>query len=852
MRQIPLYKDTPLAAVEVATPIDSDPSCQLCKFGESARNICMMAEGDPGGILIVGEYPGVMEDRAGIPFSGPAGRYVRKLVNSYFDGPVAYDNGIRCAPGSTAIGDKQLAACRGHLAATIREVQPKRVIAMGNKAINSVLGRSVQAQSVRRGYGWLYNEDIDGTCTPIPVFELMNPVSAMRNRFLRNWFESDLRYALNCAMPALPPWEEYCYVVENAQDAEYACEALRQELWFSFDTETAGMMYKKEFQVVTLAAVARYSNEVFVWDRDGLIRKPTRGPLIKLLNDRQVKKVGQNLKYDAHAVDSGLGAELANYHGDSRLWRRLLYADVDASLDVMAELVGLGGIKGEAEEALVKACRVIAKARREYIKDKDSFLLDPNGVDPLILAACENPDESSKTYAYGLLPWEILVRYCARDALSTARVCELLEKRLEKNAPVKRVWDVIVKDANQSIKQIECWGIPTSMENAKLYQKHLETKMDDVQNRFAQYKDLKPNSPASVSALLFKKIGLHPPKLTNSGGPSTDSESLKALKGQHPVVDDLLEWRRLTKLHGFAKGIQRHICDDERIHPSFKIDGTRTGRLSAVNPNLQNIARPKDVESKMARDLFVAREGYIFVEADFSQLELRVASMLCQDPKMLKIWQSGVDYHQKTAELISQVAWGIPPSEVTKEHRSKAKVPNFGVIYGMTPKGLAGKIGCTVQEAENIVNAIKGQFTVFNRWCKQQIINARKTGYTHTWWDGQEARRRPLVNIADPDDRRRNGAENASLNTPVQGTASDFCLASIVQLVKWLKEDAVPAELVLTVHDSVMFHVEESAKDEVCYNAVRIMESWPSAGVPLVADLKVGTAWGSLEDYKLA
>jgi DNA polymerase-1 len=237
---------------------------------------------------------------------------------------------------------------------------------------------------------------------------------------------------------------------------------------------------------------------------------------------------------------------------------------------------------------------------------------------------------------------------------------------------------------------------------------------------------------------------------------------------------------------------------------------------------------------------------------DYSQLELRVASMLCQDPKMLAIWQSGVDYHQRTAELISKVAWGIDPSQVTKEHRSKAKVPNFGVIYGMTSRGLAAKLGCSVREAEKIINAIKGEFVVFDRWCKDQVAQARKTGFVWTWWAGLPARRRPLFNVDSRAPGKRSNAENGAVNTPVQGTASDFCLASITELVPWIIKSKLPVELVLTVHDSIMFHARSDVLEEVAVNAQRIMTQWESAGVPLVADMKRGISWGSLVDYKLA
>lgn len=1165
MKAIQLYAETPEAAVEREPALVANPNCQQCGLCDEASSVCMRAAGEPGGVLLVGDYPGAVEDKRGVPFTGKTGRFLQRYAATIWAGPIAVDNAVRCYPkrGAGAVGKAEVEACRGYLAHTVRLVKPQRIVAMGGKAIQGVLGRSVPLMSVRRGYGWLYNRNINDSDDPIPVFELFNPVHALRNKFMRKMFEADLRWALTCEIPQPPPWEEDCYVIENRIDSEIACNILRSAEWFAYDCEAVGIQYKKDYVVISLAACARGSSTVYVWDRTALYTPGIFEPLGALLRDPNVGKTGQNLKYDAHAVDCAFGVELQNYKGDARLQRRLLAADVDASLDVLAELVGLGGIKEEAQKALKKAQTGLTAARKRFREDPEGERLVIDN--PILLSACINADEKPKTYTYGLIDNTVMLRYNARDALTTARACELTEGRLEKEPVVNRVWTEIVSKANYSIKTVERWGIPTRELNVKRYQSHLDRKMQVIKTRFDKYEGLNLNSPKSVGNLLYKQLGLHPPKTTDTGESSTDHETLEALRGQHAVVDDLLEWRRLGKLFGFAKGIERHICPDGRIHPSFKIDGTRTGRISCTEPNLQNISRPKDEDAKFARDLFVAEAGWELLEADYGQLELRVGTMLSQDPEMLKIWLEGVDYHQRTAELVSEIAWGIPSSQVTKEHRSIAKcfhpetevltrcgwkkivdllpneevmqaiptkdrdivlewvVPNevftkkhpsntlinfkseginlrvtpdhrmltwtakgyardvlaqdfthstqyfsnagrlegvkccdeillrlavalqadghitprgavrfgftklrkiirlekllkdaglkyscsdiniggkdgktfyisaknsasfcellgenkifpwwwlnfthdlreiivqeamywdgyrgtkcrmfsftskfeqnvdvlqaiassigrktrktikinkfgrsyfylsvkqqsytkiecvkavqeiftdevvclsvpstyvlvraggvpvvtgqtinFGSIYGMTASTLAKRLGCSGQEATKIMTAILGKFKVFDKWCKDQVELARRTGFVWTWWAGERARRRPLFDILSQDSKRKSNAENAAKNTCIQGTASDFCLASITELVPWLINSKLPAELVLTVHDSIMFHVRSDVVEEVAHNAQRIMTQWESAGVPLVVDMKRGESWGSLEDYKLA
>jgi len=845
VKRLPLYPDLPLAAVEEATPRSVSAMCNLCSLGRGVQNVCMKAEGDAGGLLVVGDYPGRAEDEKGRPFTGDAGLYLRRLLKRYWDGPVALDNALRCSPGNREVTPAQVGHCRGYLAKTLREVQPVAVVTLGAKAALSVLDRSPPLMSVRRAHGWLYNEDVDDTGAAVPVFMLPNPVAALRNRFIRQWFENDLRWALQ-ATPTPPPWDKGYWMVETARDAEAACDMLRAADWFAYDVETCGPLYEPEFQIISLAACAKGSRDPLVWSRDAMTNG-CAAPLREMMSDAAVRKVGQNLKYDSTAVRCEMGVVVPNHYGDTRLWRKLLAAHANARLDVMVELVGMGGMKEEAGAHLATAVKLIGKARQQAKKAAPL-----PGLQPVLDMAVRWGEMKPKTFAYGLLPKDVLHRYNARDAVGTTMLAEVLEEKVAAEPPLQRVWDCIVSGASEAVEQVEAWGIAASVENARTFEAHLDAELGQVEVRLARYPEMNVGDPASVGRLLFDKLGLPPSKMTDGGSYSTDKEALAALVGAHPVVDDILQHRKLTKLRGtYAIGVPSHIRSDGRIHPSILLDGAETGRTSCEKPNLQNIPRPGTAVAKMARDMFVAPPGHLLLEADYGQLELRVATMLSQDPEMLAIWAAGVDYHQRTAELIAPIMWGIGPEDVESEHRSIAKTVNFGIIYGRTESGLAKQLGCTIKEAGEVIAAVKGKFRKLAAWCSLQHETARRTGYVHTWWDGQQARRRALWDVADRDDYKRSHAENAAINTPIQGTASDFCIASVVECVRWLHDDCVPAKLVLTVHDSLMFEVEESALEEVAYQAQRIMSQWPSAGVPLTVDMKVGQAWGSLKNYSL-
>jgi len=848
LKQLPLYPEPPLAAVETSPHTGVTKACRRCDLHAAAeKTICMSAEGEPGGVLIVGEFPGRSEDREGRPFIGETGRIVRRAVDRFWDGPVAFDNAVRCSPGRAVVGATQVDACRSYLARTLREAKPQRIIALGNRAVMSLLGRSVPIMSVRRGHGWIYNADITDDGVPVPVFMLNSPLAALRNRFIKKWLEADMRWALTSDIPDKPEWDAEVNVIVDRRDALYACDALRDAPWFSFDCETAGVMFEEDFTLVSLAAVPAYDHEIFVWDQSALEDPGVNEPLRELLGDPAVGKVGHNLKYDAHAVRCGLDTVVRNHYGDTRLWRKLLAADVDGTLDVCSELVGLGGMKAEAQKAVKDACMLITKERARSQKAMMLF-----GIDPILEAACARPQESPKRYAYGLIDRDLLHRYNGRDSLTTTKLGERFESQLGQQPQLHSIWHKIVKHASESIEQVEAWGIAASLKNATTFDRYLQGRQDIIRRRFDQYPDFDPNSQQSISKLLYETLSLPVNSYTQKGAPSTDKEALKELAAHHPIVNDIQEWRRVGKLRGqYAVGIQDYIRSDGRVHPSLKIDGTRSGRLSCEDPNLQNIRRPEDPESKMCRDVFVAPDGYQLVEVDYSQLELRIATMLSGDPTMMSIWESGVDYHLKTAQLIAPLAWKIKPEEVGEAERSQAKTVNFAILYGMKERTLAQRLGIPLQVAESVMAAVKGKFGIFAQWCQSQLAEARRTGYVWTWWEGEKARRRPLWDIVSQDDMARNNAENAAVNTPVQGTASEYCIASLIECVRWLLADNVPAKLVLTVHDSLMFEVKNSHVDLVTQRVPEIMTSWDSKGpggeVPLVADLKVGPAWGSLQ-----
>lgn len=861
--RLPIYEEylpSP-TVVELEPRIDRDSfpvsgvtekgrACDRCKLGQrqGLRNTCIRAEGRAGGLLVIGEGPGQTEDAVGRPFVGKSGQLLRKTVESWWSGPVAYDNATRCSPGKIKLTDKMINQCRGFLSQTIDEVRPTRIICVGAWAAKAVFGRSVSPFSTRGGYAYLR-----GYGKPTPVFFVLHPAAALRNRFVRGWFAEDMRKALTDPDPPPGPWDVELTVVNNVKLAEYAERSLRTNRWVSFDVETYGIMWNKEFRMISVALTGSDDDEVFVWDKAGLEDPEVCAPLLRLLQDRRVKKMGQNVKYDQLAFRAAYGISVRPIVIDTRLQRKLLEPEAEGGLGKMAELVGMGGLKEEASEIMDSMVRRVKAALREKTPEAQAAAMAKINL-PEDIEAAFRLGVPLASLKFGLIPYDTLTRYNARDSVATKLLGLRMEKEIKAEPRLQRMWTTQIVGAAEALERVEAWGVPASKQAIRQFDRFLEMREVGLKTTLDQYgPTVNWNAPDQVGELLFKQLRLPPLKSTPGGKLSTDSEVLKHLAGKHPLPKALLDYRFVSKLRGtYAQGMFPHVRSDGRIHPNLKIDGTRTGRLSCGDPNLQNIPRADSPEGKMARDCFVASPGCLLLEADYAQIELRVAAMLSQDSKMLEIFASGVDYHMKTAQLISKIAWGINPDQVEDKHRSLAKSVVFGTLYGKTAHTFAKEWGVSKAKAQVIVDAIMGQFKRLKAWTAERQTEASKTGYVWTWWAGQPARRRSLWQIADADDARASVARNGAGNTPIQGTANEFCLASLRQCVEWIESDGIEdmIKLVLAVHDSLMFEVRRDMVEEAMAQVHSIMTSHDSMNVKLVADFKVGASWGSMVKIK--
>ncbi len=345
------------------------------------------------------------------------------------------------------------------------------------------------------------------------------------------------------------------------------------------------------------------------------------------------------------------------------------------------------------------------------------------------------------------------------------------------------------------------------------------------------------NSPIQLSEVLFGGLGLPAKGIKKTKrGYSTGAKELAKLKDQHPIVALITEYREIAKLLSTYILPFPDLADKEgRIHTTFTQNVTATGRLSSLNPNLQNIP-VRTEEGKRIRTGFVVPKGKKLVSADYSQFELRLAAVLAGDQKLMDDFNAGIDIHTKTASEVFKV----PMSEVTKQQRRVAKVVNFGVLYGMSAKGLADATGMNVMEAKRFIEGYFELRRPIKEYLEKILKQAREQGYVETYF----GRKRPTPDVKSPNFLIRTGAERAAQNMPIQGTEADLMKRAMIRVDKVLPEGA---KMVMQVHDSLMVECEEKVVPEVEKLLIKEMEGVaPELKIKLAVEVKVGDNWGEV------
>ena len=346
------------------------------------------------------------------------------------------------------------------------------------------------------------------------------------------------------------------------------------------------------------------------------------------------------------------------------------------------------------------------------------------------------------------------------------------------------------------------------------------------------------NSPQQLGEVLYHKLGL-PPKKKTARGYSTDAEALEAIRDLHPAIEEILLYRQYTKLNStYVEGLLPLIGRDGRIHTWFDQTITATGRISSSEPNLQNIPVRTGI-GKEIRRAFIAKEGCILVDADYSQIELRLLAHLSGDINMCDAFRRGQDIHARTAAEV----YGLPLEEITPEMRSRAKAVNFGIVYGISEFGLADNLKVSRREAADFIARYFERYPSIRTFMDECVAQGKANGYSVTLY----GRRRPLTELSSSNYNQRQFGERAAMNTPVQGAAADIIKIAMNEVTRRLRQEGLGAKLILQVHDELI--VETPLQEEAAVSALlkESMETAAKLTVPLVADVHCGHSWADVK-----
>ena len=380
------------------------------------------------------------------------------------------------------------------------------------------------------------------------------------------------------------------------------------------------------------------------------------------------------------------------------------------------------------------------------------------------------------------------------------------------------------------------FGIRVDKNELDDYSKVLTEKINVLEKEIYELagEEFNINSPKQLGVILFEKMGMPNGKKTKSGY-STAADILDKLAPDYPIVKKILEYRQLAKLNStYAVGLTAYIKEDGRIHGTFNQTITATGRISSTDPNLQNIPIRMEMGKKI-RKVFIPKDGYVFIDADYSQIELRILAHMSGDEKLIAAYNSSEDIHRATAAEV----FNTPIDEVTPLQRSNAKAVNFGIIYGMSSFGLSQDLSITPKEAKAYIDKYFATYPSIKEFIDGLVRKKKKKGYSLTMFN----RRREIPELSSGNFMQRSFGERVAMNAPIQGTAADIIKLAMIRVSRALKEKGLKSHLILQVHDELLVETAIDEIDEVRQILTEGMKEAVSLKVPLEIDIKQGKNW---------
>lgn len=462
--------------------------------------------------------------------------------------------------------------------------------------------------------------------------------------------------------------------------------------------------------------------------------------------------------------------------------------------------------------------------------------LENNKFDTTLAAYLADPD--SNDYSMSRLCTQYGVpegNSIQEKSITVAALNDILYDNIHQTGSATVLTDIEIPLATVLVA-MEREGVKLDIDGIKAFGEEISEKAEKISREIYEYAGYEFNigSPKQLGSVLFEKLKLSSAKKTKTGY-STNAEVLESLMDKHPIIPLITEYRALTKLQNtYVTGLLKVVGEDGRVHSTFKQTETRTGRISSAEPNIQNIPVRTPLGREMRR-FFTAKDGYLLVDADYSQIELRVLAHISGDEIMKKAFLDGVDIHTVTA---SQV-FNQPIEWVTPDLRSKAKAVNFGIVYGIGAFSLSKDIGVSMTKASEYIRAYLSKYSGIAHYMDKTVAKARHDGYVETMF----GRRRYIKELAAKNKNLQSFGERVAKNTPIQGTAADIIKIAMIKVYNRLRESKLDAKLILQVHDELIVEAKEDCADKAAALLKEEMENAVKLTVPMTVDVNIGKTW---------
>ena len=618
----------------------------------------------------------------------------------------------------------------------------------------------------------------------------------------KNWIKSSDGHSTDAPISSEPS-KEYETVLSDKALKTWA-EKLNKCSAFAIDTETSSLDTMTA-DLIGISLSCEDGEGCYIpihHSYEGMPQQLSLSAIVKTLGDaiskNQTKLVGQNLKFDLPILNRH-GIKVTEFLGDTMLMSYVLNSTgTRHGLDRMA---------------------------MHYLQYQPMKYEEVAG-------------SASKQINFAQVEIPAATFYAAEDADITFRLFNLLDKKLKKEPKLINLLKTLEYPMLKSLLRVETNGAKINTSMLAEYSKELGLKIDELSKTAFKMagEEFNMDSPKQLVEILYNKLELPVLKKTPKGQPSTNEDTLQRLAEEYELPKVIIQYRGLAKLKSTYTDSLINIQhpDTKRIHTSYQQAVTSTGRLSSTEPNLQNIPI-KTAEGRKIREAFVAEKGNVLISADYSQIELRIMAHLSGDKNLTHAFNNNIDVHSATASEI----FDVPLKEVTTDHRRSAKAINFGLIYGMSAFGLTRQLGIPRHEAQAYLDTYFERYTGVREYMDSTKELAKKNLYVETIL----GRKLHVTEINASNGLRRQAAERAAINAPLQGSAADIIKKAMIDVDEWIGEDNPNIKMIMQVHDELIFEVKKDFAEEALNQVISLMERAVKLNIPLIVDANQGANW---------